>query len=81
MSHSDKKLTLMETTQVYFRKEELEALRQMATRSGSSVAEAGDFIVNLPLFRVLLPAYRLLITDHRLLSTMPSARPPSESAR
>jgi Ribbon-helix-helix protein, copG family len=33
------KLTYMEKTQVYLRKEELEALRQVAARSGRSVAE------------------------------------------
>jgi methionine synthase II (cobalamin-independent) len=33
------KLTPMEKTQVYLRKEELEALRQAARRSGRSVAE------------------------------------------
>jgi hypothetical protein len=33
------KLTYMEKTQVYLRKEELEALRQAAARSGRSMAE------------------------------------------
>jgi hypothetical protein len=33
------KLTYMEKTQIYFRKEELEALRKAAARSGRSVAE------------------------------------------
>jgi hypothetical protein len=33
------KLTHMEKTQVYLRKEELDALRQAAARSGRSVAE------------------------------------------
>ena len=33
------KLTYMEKTQVYLRKEELEALRKAAKRSGRSVAE------------------------------------------
>ena len=33
------KLTYMEKTQIYFRKEELEALRKTAARSGRSVAE------------------------------------------
>jgi len=33
------KLTYMEKTQVYLRKEELDALRQAAARSGRSVAE------------------------------------------
>jgi hypothetical protein len=33
------KLTYMEKTQVYLRKEELDALRQAAARSGRSIAE------------------------------------------
>jgi Ribbon-helix-helix protein, copG family len=33
------KLTYMEKTQVYLRKEELDALREVAARSGRSVAE------------------------------------------
>ena len=33
------KLTYMEKTQVYLRKEELDALRKVAARSGRSVAE------------------------------------------
>jgi hypothetical protein len=33
------KLTYMEKTQVYLRKEELEALRQAAARSGRSIAD------------------------------------------
>ena len=36
---SDIKVTHMEKTQVYLRKEELEALRSAAARSGRSVAE------------------------------------------
>ena len=36
---SDMKLTYMEKTQVYLRKEELNALREAAARSGRSVAE------------------------------------------
>lgn len=36
---SDIKLTYMEKTQVYLRKEELEALREAAARSGRSVAD------------------------------------------
>jgi hypothetical protein len=36
---SEIKLTYVEKTQVYLRKEELEALRQAAARSGRSVAE------------------------------------------
>jgi hypothetical protein len=35
----DPKLTYMEKTQVYLRKEELDALRKAAARSGRSVAE------------------------------------------
>lgn len=35
---SDSKVTSMEKTQVYLRKEELDALRQAAARSGRSVA-------------------------------------------
>jgi predicted nucleic acid-binding protein len=35
----DRKMTYMEKTQVYLRKEELDALRQAAARSGRSVAE------------------------------------------
>lgn len=35
----ESKLTYMEKTQVYLRKEELDALRQAAARSGRSVAE------------------------------------------
>jgi ribbon-helix-helix CopG family protein len=35
---SDSKVTYMEKTQVYLRKEELDALRQAAARSGRSVA-------------------------------------------
>jgi Ribbon-helix-helix protein, copG family len=35
----DTKLTYMEKTQVYLRKEELDALRRAAVRSGRSVAE------------------------------------------
>jgi len=35
----DLKLTYMEKTQVYLRKEELEGLRQAAARSGRSVAD------------------------------------------
>ena len=33
------KLTYMEKTQIYLRKEELDALREVAARSGRSVAE------------------------------------------
>ena len=36
---SDIKMPYMEKTQVYFRKEELDALREAAARSGRSVAE------------------------------------------
>ena len=36
---SDVKVTYMEKTQVYLRKEELDALREAAVRSGRSVAE------------------------------------------
>ena len=35
----DIKLTYMEKTQVYLRKEELDALREAAARSGRSIAE------------------------------------------
>ena len=35
---SDSKVTYMQKTQVYLRKEELDALRQAAARSGRSVA-------------------------------------------
>jgi hypothetical protein len=35
----DPKVTYMEKTQVYLRKEELDALREAAARSGRSVAE------------------------------------------
>ena len=35
----DNKVTYMEKTQVYLRKEELEALRKIAARSGRSVAQ------------------------------------------
>ena len=35
----DAKVTYMEKTQVYLRKEELDALRKAAARSGRSVAE------------------------------------------
>jgi hypothetical protein len=37
--NSDIKMTYMEKTQVYLRKEELDALRKAAARSGRSVAE------------------------------------------
>ena len=41
----DSKMTHMEKTEVYLRKEELEALRKSAARSGRSVAElVGDAI-------------------------------------
>ena len=36
---SDIKVTYMEKTQVYLRKEELDALRKAAARSGCSIAE------------------------------------------
>jgi len=35
---NDSKMTYMEKTQVYLRKEELDALRQAAARSGRSIA-------------------------------------------
>jgi hypothetical protein len=35
----DNKLTYVKRTQIYLRKEELEALREIAARSGRSVAE------------------------------------------
>jgi hypothetical protein len=39
MSIAQSKLTYMEKTQIYLRKEELDALRKAAARSGRSVAE------------------------------------------
>lgn len=36
---NDLKVTYMEKTQIYLRKEELDALRKVAARSGRSVAE------------------------------------------